>query len=180
MSPDQQDPHRASLRLCYQGSKFGFEVAALRLPNGTEGEYEVIRHPGGAMAVPVTEEGRFVLVRQYRFPVGDWLLEFPAGTMEPGETPEATIRREIEEETGHRAHQWLDLGRFPLAPGYSDEYIHAFLARELEPLADPPAQDDDEDIETVLLSADELADAILAGRVDAKTVSGFFLAGRHL
>ncbi|KPV41547.1 NUDIX hydrolase [Thiohalorhabdus denitrificans] len=175
-----QHPECLSRRLSYQGRKFGFEVATLRLPNGVEGELETIRHPGGAMAVPVAADGRFVLVRQYRFPMGEWLLEFPAGTVEAGEAPEGTIRRELEEETGFRAHHWDFLGDFPLTPGYSDEYIHAYLARELEPLDDPPAQDDDEDLETVLLTGEELMAAARAGEADAKTLGGYLLVRGRL
>lgn len=180
MTRDHQDAQLLSRRLSYQGRKFGFEVSTLRLPNGVEGEFETIRHPGGAMAVPLTTDGRYLLVRQYRFPVGGWLLEFPAGTVEPGENPEDTIRRELEEETGYRGHNWTDLGRFPLAPGYSDEYIHAYLAKGLEPLEEPPDQDEDEDLETVLLTGEELSDAIRAGDVDAKTVGGYFLVQNRL
>ena len=180
MTGRRQPPQRLSERFRYQGRKFAFEAAGLRLPNGAEGEFETIRHPGGAMAVPVLSDGRFLLVRQYRFPVECWLLEFPAGTLEPGEDPETTIRREVEEETGYRAASWSELGRFPLAPGYSDEYIHAFLARDLEPLAEPPEQDDDEDIETVPLTAAELEAAIAEGVVDAKTMGAFCLVRGRL
>lgn len=180
MTETPEYPERLALRLRYQGRKFGFEVARLRLPNGAEGEFETIRHPSGAMAIPVTGDGRFVLVRQYRFAVARRLLEFPAGTLEPGELPETTIRREVEEETGYRAHAWEDLGRFPLAPGYSDEYIYAFLARDLEPLASPPDQDADEDLEVVLLTLDELREAIAAGRADAKTIAGIQLVQGRL
>ena len=96
--------HKLRDRLTYRGRKFAFEVAQLRLPNGAEGEWECIRHPGGALAVPVTAAGDFILVRQYRFAVQGRLLEFPAGTVEPGETPQATIEREIQEEIGYQAH----------------------------------------------------------------------------
>lgn len=180
MSRPPQPPQRLSERFRYQGRKFAFEAAHLRLPNGAEGEFETIRHPGGAMAVPVLADGRMVLVRQYRFPVAGWLLEFPAGTLEPGEGPEATIRREVEEETGYRAGEWSPLGHFPLAPGYSDEYIHAFLGRDLQPLAAPPDQDDDEDIEVVTLTAAELETAIAEGEVDAKTMAAFCLVRGRL
>ncbi|HKJ71690.1 MAG TPA: NUDIX hydrolase [Gammaproteobacteria bacterium] len=163
-------------RFRYRGRKFDFEAVGLRLPNGAEGELETIRHPGGAMAVPVLADGRLVLVRQYRFPLDRWLLELPAGTLEPGESAEATIRRELAEETGHRADGWAELGQFPLAPGYSDELIHAFLAWDLQPLPDPPAQDADEDIETVLMTPAEVEEAFARGEVDAKTMAGLALA----
>jgi len=162
-------------RLFYQGRKFNFDVSRRRLPNGIEGEWELIRHPGGALAVPVTPEGKLVLVRQYRFALEGRLLEFPAGTVEPGEDPAETIGRELEEETGYSARRWSVLGKFPLAPGYSDEFIYAYLAKDLEKLAQPPAQDEDEDLEVVLLSCEELEAAIRDGDlVDAKTITSYF------
>jgi len=164
-------------RLKYQGRKFNFEVNSLRLPNGVQGDWECIRHPGGALAVPITTDGRLVLVKQYRFAASGRLLEFPAGTVEPNETPMTTVQRELEEETGYRAKEWQELGQFFLAPGYSDEMIYAFLAQGLEKLITPPLQDEDEDIETVLLTPIELERAILNGEsVDAKSISSFFLA----
>ncbi|MEB3357195.1 MAG: NUDIX hydrolase [Synechococcales bacterium] len=168
-------------KLFYQGRKFSYEVNRLRLPNGVEGDWECVRHPGGALAVPVTPEGKLVLVRQYRFAAAGRLLEFPAGTLEPDEDAAVTIQREIEEETGYRAHRWAALGQFFLAPGYSDEIIYAFLAQDLEKLAVPPAQDDDEDIEVVLMTPQELEQAILTGEsVDAKSIASFFMARSHL
>lgn len=177
MSVNQEPSEILQKRLFYQGRKFSFEVNKLRLPNGVEGEWECVRHPGGALAVPVTPDGKLVLVRQYRFALECRVLEFPAGTVEVGEEPAETIRREVEEETGYRAHRWQSLGKFALAPGYSDEYIYAFLALDLTKLEKPPAQDEDEDIEVVLMTPEELEKAILAGdTIDAKTISSFFLA----
>ena len=164
-------------RLFYQGRKFNFDVNRLRLPNGAEGDWECIHHPGGALAVPVTPEGKLVLVKQYRFAAKGRILEFPAGTVEVNENPAETIKREIEEETGYRAGKWQKLGEFLLAPGYSDEIIYAFLAQDLEKLEKPPKQDEDEDIETVLFTPQELEKAILSGEtIDAKSISSFFLA----
>ena len=177
MSPGSEAPQLIKQRLQYHGRKFNFEVNRLRLPNNAEGDWECIRHPGGALAVPVTPEGKLVLLRQYRFAACGRLLEFPAGTVEPDEDPAETIKREIEEETGYRAHKWQKLGEFFLCPGYSDEIIYAFLAQDLEPLEKPPEQDADEDMETVLMTPDELEKAILAGEpVDAKSISSFFMA----
>ena len=177
MSIGQELPQLLKQRLFYQGRKFNFDVATLRLPNGSEGDWECIRHPGGALAVPVTPEGKLVLVRQYRFAAKGRILEFPAGTVEINESPDETIKREIEEETGYRAGKWQKLGQFLLAPGYSDEIIYAFLAQDLVKLEKPPEQDDDEDMETVLFTPEELEKAILAGEpIDAKSISSFFLA----
>ena len=163
-------------RLFYKGRKFDYEVIKLRLPNGVEGNWECVRHPGGALAVPVTDDGKFVLVKQYRFTVAGRLLEFPAGTVEPNEDPFETIKREIEEETGYSANKWQSLGKFILAPGYSDEYIYAYLAQGLTKLENPPQQDEDEDIEVVLMTAEELEAAILNGEpIDGKTIATFYM-----
>ncbi len=170
-------PQLLKQRFIYKGRKFSFESSRLRLPNQNEGEWECVRHPGGALAVPVTSDGKLVLVKQYRFAVQGRVLEFPAGTVEPNETPEETITREIEEETGYRAHQWKKLGEFFVAPGYSDEIIYAFLAQDLELLEHPPDQDHDEDLEAVVMTVDEVEKAIHAGDIaDAKTITSFVLA----
>jgi ADP-ribose pyrophosphatase len=172
-----EPPEFLQERLFYKGRVFNFEVSRLRLPNGVEGEWECVRHPGGALAVPITNEGKLVLVRQYRFSLQGRILEFPAGTIEPGEEAATTVQRELEEESGYRARKWDSLGKFPLAPGYSDEYIYAFLAQDLEKLEIPPEQDLDEDMEVVLMSFEELEVAIAKGEgIDAKTITAFYLA----
>ena len=87
MALGQEPPQFLKQNLFYAGRKFDYEVNRLKLPNGAVGEWECIRHPGGSMAVPVTADGQFVLVRQYRFAMQGRLLEFPAGTVEKGENP---------------------------------------------------------------------------------------------
>jgi ADP-ribose pyrophosphatase len=168
-------------KLHYQGRKFSFNVDRIELPNGVVGEWESIHHPGGALAVPMTPEGKLVLVKQYRFPTQGRILEFPAGTLEIGEDPATTIAREIEEETGYRAGKWQKLGEFFLAPGYCDEIIYAFLAQDLEKLAVQPAGDEDEDIEIVLMTPAEFEAEIETGEpIDAKSIAAYFLARKHL
>lgn len=174
-------PQLLRQRLFYKGRKFNFEVNRLRLPNKAEGEWECIRHPGGALAVPVTEDGKLILLRQYRFAIQGRIIEFPAGTLELNEDPLETVQREIQEETGYRANKWDKLGEFFLAPGYSDEILYAFLARDLEKLETPPAKEDDEDIEILYYTPEELEKAFLDGEpVDAKTISSFLLARPYL
>ncbi|MGC1307164.1 MAG: NUDIX hydrolase [Phormidesmis sp.] len=177
----QEPPRRLKQLLFYAARKFSFEVTRLRLPNQSIGDWACIRHPGGSMAVPVTADGQFVLVHQYRFAMAGRLLEFPAGTVEEAEDPLGTIQREIQEETGYKADTWKILGQFPNAPGYSDEIIYAYLATDLEKLTDPPKLDEDEDIEVVLMSADELEKAILEGAaIDAKSIAAFYMAKAYL
>jgi ADP-ribose pyrophosphatase len=176
-----EPPQLLKQRLLVKGRKFNFEINSLRLPNKAEGEWECIRHPGGALAIPVTAEGKLVLVRQYRFAVQGRLLEFPAGTVEPDETPLQTIQREIQEEIGFCANSWQSLGNFPLAPGYSDEFIYAFLAKDLESIETPPDGDADEDIAVVHMTPAEFEQAIFHGEgVDAKSIASYFLAKPHI
>ncbi len=164
-------------RLRYQGYKYVFLGQRLRFPNQTEGDREYIVHPGGAVVVPVTAAGTFLCIRQYRFAVGDYIYEFPAGTLEPGEAPAETVKRELQEETGWRAHRWDDLGQFYLAPGYSDEIMYAYLARDLEPLPAKPPGDEDEDIQVVELTTAELRHkALHTLELDAKSVTCFYRA----
>jgi len=171
-------------RLSYQGHKFSFHVDRIQLPHGVTGEYSYIKHPGAGIAVPVTADGKFVLVKQYRFAIQRYLLEFPAGTLEVGEDHDVTIKREIEEETGYSASQWQYLGGFYICPGYSDEIIHAYLAQGLEKLENPPAQDEDEEIEVVLLSREEIEHLLRSqsadASLDAKSITAFYLALQFL
>ncbi|MBE9028795.1 NUDIX hydrolase [filamentous cyanobacterium LEGE 11480] len=176
-----EPPQKLRENLIYHGRKFDFEANRLRLPNQSEGDWECIRHPGGALAVPLTNDGKLAIVRQYRFAAQGRLLEFPAGTIEVGESPESTIEREIQEEVGYVGTTWRKLGEFFLAPGYSDEIIYAFLATDLTKLEVPPTQDEDEDIEVVLMTPDEVETAILNGEMtDGKSMAAFLLAKPYL
>lgn len=171
-------------RLRYQGRKYTYCVDRLKLPSGKIGDYEYIKHPGAGVAVPITADGKFVLVKQYRFAISRYILEFPAGTLEPNEDPADTIKRELEEETGFRGHTWQKLGSFYLCPGYSDEIIHAYLARDLEKLVSPPAGDEDEDIEVVFCDRAELEQMFNSSdphtSLDAKSVTAYYLALKYL
>jgi ADP-ribose pyrophosphatase len=172
-----EPPQLLRRKMFYKGRKFDFDVNRYRLPNQAEGEWECIRHPGGALAVPLTQDRKLAIVRQYRFATQGRLLEFPAGTIESGETPESTVEREIQEEVGYKATTWKKIGEFFLAPGYSDEIIYAFLATDLEQLPQHLEQDEDEDIEVILMTPEEVEQAILMGDMtDAKSIAAFTLA----
>ena len=169
-----EPPQLLRRKLFYQGRKFSFEVNRYRLPNKVEGEMECIRHPGGALIVPVTADGQLMLLRQYRFSVQRRILEFPAGTVEMGEDPSTTAEREVQEETGFQASNLKKIGEILLAPGYSDEVIYIFLATGLEKMEVPLAQDEDEDIEVLLMSPELVAEAIASGELtDAKSIAAY-------
>ncbi len=165
-----------------QSKKFSFEINKVELPNGHIGEYGLIKHPGAALAVPFIDKKQVIILRQYRFAVSRYLLEFPAGTLEINESPLNSIKREIKEETGYEAEKWDELGTLVPAPGYADEEIFLFLARNLKKLENIPQGDLDEDIEVLILSPSQLDNLIASSQeiLDAKTVTAWFRAKQFL
>lgn len=155
-----------------------FEVVRerVRLPSGLEQELEFVRH-GGAVAIAARrDDGRLVLVRQYRHATGETLLEVPAGRLEAGEEPLAAARRELEEETGFTAARWRELARFYAAPGFCSERLVLFLAEGLQPCGpDRRAADPDEELEVVALHPAE----VLGQARDAKTLLAALLVERQ-
>ena len=162
--------------------KFSFEINKIKLPNGHEGEYGSIKFPNASLAVPITTDNKVIILRQYRFAVSRYLLEFPAGTLEAGESPINSIKREIQEEAGYKADNWDALGTLVNAPGYSDEIIHLFLARDLIKLEAEVKGDLDEDIEVLTFCPKELDNLIASGNevLDAKTITAWFRAKQFL
>jgi ADP-ribose pyrophosphatase len=134
---------------------------------------EVVEHPGGVCVLPVLSDGRFVMVRQFRYPLGRFLLEFPAGKLDvPGEAPEDAIRRELLEETGYLAHTWESLGSLYTAPGFCNEKIYLYRATDLHKPETPVANVEDEAIECHLLEPQEILKRLQAHEIeDAKTLS---------
>ena len=137
---------------------------------------EIVVHPGSTAIVAV-HDGAVVLVRQLREPARKPLLELPAGTLEDGEEPLASAQRELAEEVGLRGGRWRDLGGFWTSPGFLREYMHVFLAEELEPGEAEP--DEDEDVEIVRWPVAEIPDR-LGELEDAKTIAGLLLYLRSL
>ncbi|HUS79666.1 MAG TPA: NUDIX hydrolase [Armatimonadota bacterium] len=163
-------------RRVYEGRVVKLRVDQVELPGGRRSEREVIEHAGAVGAVALTDDWHVLLVRQWRYAVDQALLEIPAGTREPGESPEECMRRELVEEVGHRAGAMRFLAEVYVSPGYSAESIHLFLATDLQ--ARTAAADYDENIEVVALPLDEALAMCRDGRIhDGKTVAGLLLAG---
>jgi len=153
----------------YQGSLFAFVSEDVTLPNGSRTELAMVRHPGSTAVVPLFDDHTVLMERQYRHAVRKYLLEIPAGTMEPGESPLTCAARELEEETGYAAEELIQLSRIDIIPAYSDEKIHIFLARGLKP--SEQNLDPDEIIEVVKYPLDEALEMIDQGQIsDALTM----------
>jgi len=153
----------------FRGRRLWIESRMIRLPNGIERE-KVIVHPSNAVAIlPITGE-RCKLVKQYRYAIEQYIFEAPAGTMEPGEDPLQTAHRELIEETGFTAQKMLEKGFIYTTPGYTDEKIFLFEARDLSPSTEF-GKDEDEVIEVVDVTISDLPEMICNGTiVDAKTI----------
>ena len=166
------------IRRIYQGRTFTVQVETVTLPNGSELNAEIIRHPGSVVIVPVAADGQIILVRQYRHAIGRFAWELPAGSLQPSENAADAARRECQEEVGLVPTRVTPLGSFFQTPGYCDEEMNFFRADGLRsPTADETARpDDDEDIETRTFSLEALRQMIAAGEIiDLKTVAGLAL-----
>ena len=137
--------------------------------SGKQLERHVILHPGAVTVLPILSDGRIVLIKQYRIAVEKYLIELPAGTLEPGEEPIITAKRELIEETGYNAGKIVPLFTFYSSPGILHEQMHLFLATELSP--GDTSLEDGEDIELLLLDEIEVKKLIEAGEIqDSKTL----------
>jgi ADP-ribose pyrophosphatase len=163
----------------FKGAVFEVERDRLLEENGIEIVREVVRHPGGAGALPLFDDGRVALVKQYRHPARRELLEIPAGRIEVGETPEMCAAREVEQEIGFRAGRIEKLAEFYSTPGFCEEKLHVYLATDLTPSSQ--ALDHDEWVEVVYLPFAEAAQMLGRGGIeDSKTIIALLLAVKRV
>lgn len=173
-----RDVEVLEIRSIHRGKVLDLSVDRVRLPNGEEADLELVHHRGAAAVLPLLPDGRVLLVRQFRYPTGGWLLEVPAGKLDPEEEPEPCARRELEEETGWRlaaGGELVPLGWIWTSPGFTDEKIWLYLARGLE----EGVQDREvhEVLELEALALDEAVEKARRGEIhDAKTVCALLRA----
>ena len=156
----------------FKGRVFSVETGTRRFPNGQEHDVEIVRHRPCVVLIPVEDDGRIVLVRQYRAPIDRETWELPAGSIDAGEPAEAAARRECEEETGRAPHRLERLGAWFPTPGYCDEEMIFFRVSDLRDPAPGSARhaDEDEHITTTLVTVDEARAMARRGEiVDLKT-----------
>ena len=162
--------HRIKSELVHQGNFLQLRLDTVRLPHGGEATREYVVHPGAVVVIGLLDDGQVLLERQFRYPVGLVMTEFPAGKLDAGETPLFCAQRELLEETGYRAREWAYAGPLHLAIGYSTEVIHVFFARGLT--AGERQLDADEFLDVCSMTPEQLLDGVRTGQVtDAKTLS---------
>ncbi len=163
----------------YAGHAFQVEKVEVRLPDGNTRFFDLVIHDGAITLVPVDENGGIWFVRQYRIGSNSELLELPAGTLNPGEEPLECAKREIREEIGMAAGTINKIGEMYLAPGYSTEYMHIYLATGL--VSDPLSPDADEFLETVVIPKEKVYEMADRGEFkDSKTLAALLLAKPHI
>ena len=147
----------------------------VELADGKKSFREVVRHSGGVVILAFKDEDTILLVKQYRYPIGETVLELPAGKLEKGEDPFEAAKRELEEETGYCANKWTDLGYINTSPGFSDEKLYLYLAQDLEYTHCHP--DEGEIIQAFEYKYDDVLKMIDNGEInDAKTICGLMRA----
>jgi len=165
--------------IVYQGPVFNVRQDFLRLPDREQYRIDVVDHRDSVTILPIDQQGQVWFIRQYRRPIDRYLLELPAGVKEPGEDPLSNAQRELREEIGMAAGSMQDIGAFYLAPGYSSEFMHIFLARDLYPA--PLPGDADEIIQIEKKSTREALKLAESGELcDSKSLIALFWAKPYL
>ena len=167
-----------SRRLAYQGRSIAVWQEQTTLPNGAVADLDIVRHPGASAVVPFEDDGRVLMLRQYRHAAGGTIWEVPAGKLD-GDTPERCAAKELEEEAGRRAGRLEKLGWIWTTPGFTDEKIHLFAAFDLTEV--PHAREEHEVIEVVPMPLEEALALIWRGELtDAKSALALIHAARRL
>ncbi|NLL90492.1 MAG: NUDIX hydrolase [Dehalococcoidales bacterium] len=158
-------------KIFFKGEILNVRVDEIRMPDGSTATREIIEHSDAVAVVPIDRQGNILLVKQYRRAAGKELLEIPAGSVEPGEKPEETAKRELQEEIGYLPNKIVSMGGFYASPGYNTEYLHLYMATDLVP-AKLHAEDTDS-IEVVPVPVKSITDYIKSGKIrDAKSIAG--------
>ena len=170
---------KVSSKEIFAGRLIKMRVDTVKLPNGKTTTREVVAHPGAVAIIAITEDKELVLVRQFRHPTGQILLEIPAGVPKKGETAEATAKRELNEETGFQAKKVSQIWQGYVSPGYSDECIKYCLAEDL--IQVQPQCDEDEFVEVDVVDLETCQDLVKTGKIkDNKTALGIIFATQYL
>jgi ADP-ribose pyrophosphatase len=162
-------------QLVFNGKIFRVIITDVELADGRHARRDIVRHFGGCAVAALSSNGEIALVSQYRTAMGKRMLELPAGKRDKDEDPLFCARRELVEETGLFAKDWQKLGEYVASPGFCDEVIHLFLARDFD--FGDQALDEDEEIDVIWMPLERAVGMIMSGEIsDGKTISGIFMA----
>lgn len=165
----------------YTGKIISVQVDDVRLPDGNESKREIVKHPGAVALIPIKDDGKIIVVKQYRKALERTIIEIPAGRIEPNEAPKLTAIRELEEETGYGAKEVTYIQSFATSPGFADEIIHLYVAKGLYEIDHPADGDEDEFIEQFEVTIDEAEEMVANGDIyDAKTAFAILYAKHEL
>lgn len=154
----------------FKGRVIDLYVEEVELPNGKTSTREIVKHPGAVAVLALTNDHKIVMVEQYRKPLGRTIVEIPAGKLEKGEEPITTAKRELEEETGYTCEELEPLISFYTSPGFADELVHLFIAKDLKKLTHKAELDEDEFVEVMEITLEEAQEMIVNQQIfDAKT-----------
>lgn len=163
----------------FRGKIINLRVDTVRLPNGKEATREVVEHPGAVAIAALNEKNEIILIHQYRAPVDEVIIEIPAGKLERGEDPFLCAQRELEEETGWLAGKWEHIFTFYTTPGFSDEVMYLYLAKDLQ--VSQQSLDEDEFVEIITVPVEAALEMAKTGQIkDAKTIMGIEASYRYL
>ena len=166
--------------ILYKGKVFDLQVDEIKYNSGNRGIREIAVHPGGAVIVPVKEDGKIVMITQFRYPFNKFMLEFPAGKLDKDEDPLKCAVRELEEETGYKSKNVFKLGEICTTPGFCSEVLHLYFAEGLTP-GNHKREEGEDGMEVFEFTIEEIEEKIIGGEInDAKTICAFHLAKSHL
>lgn len=165
----------------FQGKIISLKVDDVLLADGKQSKREIVNHPGAVAILPITKEGKIVLVKQYRKALERTIIEIPAGRIEPNEAHEKTALRELEEETGYGTNHLTFIQSFATSPGFADEIIYLYVAKDLFPIEEAACGDEDEFLEIFELTLEEAEQLVRDGDIfDAKTAFAILYAKYEL
>lgn len=154
----------------FKGKVVHLQVDDVLLPNGKQAKREIIHHPGAVAIIPITNDGKLVLVEQYRKALERSIIEIPAGKLEPGEDPALCAKRELEEETGYGAGELTYIQSFATSPGFANEIIHLYVAKDLYKVENKRELDEDEFVSLIEVTLEEAEQMVKNEQIfDAKT-----------